>query len=221
MDKTGHAATTAKRDAPAMTGSTTELATPSAADLAPRLAAICGDSHVSVGSNIDPRYQRDWLGRADSHPAIVVRPGDTATVAAVMALCAETRTAVIPFGGNSGLAGGTMAADGQDIVLLSLERMNRIREMNVPGRVMVAEAGCIIEHLHHAAEAQGLMFPLVFGAKGTAQIGGALSTNAGGLNVVRSDDNSCAVVATAAVEAWLDIDPNDWVLSDASAESRA
>ncbi len=185
MDKTGHAATTAKRDAPAMTGSTTELATPSAADLAPRLAAICGDSHVSVGSNIDPRYQRDWLGRADSHPAIVVRPGDTAAVAAVMALCAETRTAVIPFGGNSGLAGGTMAADGQDIVLLSLERMNRIREMNVPGRVMVAEAGCIIEHLHHAAEAQGLMFPLVFGAKGTAQIGGALSTNAGGLNVVR------------------------------------
>ena len=141
MDKTGHAATTAKRDAPAMTGSTTELATPSAADLAPRLAAICGDSHVSVGSDIDPRYQRDWLGRADSHPAIVVRPGDTAAVAAVMALCAETRTAVIPFGGNSGLAGGTMAADGQDIVLLSLERMNRIREMNVPGRVMVAEAG--------------------------------------------------------------------------------
>ena len=69
--------------------------------------------------------------------------------------------------------------------MLSLERMNKVRKIDAPGRYMVAEAGCIIESLHHAAAAEGLMFPLVFGAKGTAQIGGALGTNAGGLNVVR------------------------------------
>ena len=149
------------------------------------LAAICGSAHVLGGNDIDARYLRDWLGKAESHPALVVRPPDTAAVAAVMRLCAETKTPVIPFGGNSGLAGGTVAAAGQNIVLLSLERMKRVREMNAAGRFMVAEAGCIIEQLHAVAASESLMFPLVFGAKGTAQIGGALSTNAGGLNVVR------------------------------------
>ena len=149
------------------------------------LAAICGSAHVLGGDDIDARYLRDWLGKAESHPALVVRPPDTAAVAAVMQLCAETKTPVIPFGGNSGLAGGTVAAAGQNIVLLSLERMNRVREMNAAGRFMVAEAGCIIEQLHAVAASESLLFPLVFGAKGTAQIGGALSTNAGGLNVVR------------------------------------
>ena len=154
-------------------------------DLAGRIAAICGDANVQAGTGIDPRYQRDWLGTKQSSPAIVVRPADTAEVAAVMKLCAETRTPVIPFGGNSGLSGGTVARADDQVVLLSLERMNRIRKMDAPGRYMVAEAGCIIENLHKAAGDEGLMFPLVFGAKGTAQIGGALGTNAGGLNVVR------------------------------------
>ena len=153
--------------------------------LVTRLVAICGDAHVLSGDAIAAHYRRDWLGKAESHPALVVRPANTPEVAAVMKLCAETKTPVIPFGGNSGLAGGTIAAAGQNIVLLSLERMNQIREVNSAGRFMVAEAGCIIENLHTAAAAESLMFPLVFGAKGTAQIGGALSTNAGGLNVVR------------------------------------
>ena len=87
------------------------------------LAAICGSAHVLGGDDIDARYLRDWLGKAESHPALVVRPPDTAAVAAVMQLCAETKTPVIPFGGNSGLAGGTVAAAGQNIVLLSLERL--------------------------------------------------------------------------------------------------
>ena len=124
MDKTGQAGPAGNSDSPEMTGSS--------ADLAPRLATICGDAHISAGSDIDPRYRRDWLGLAESHPAIVVRPANTAEVAAVMTLCAETRTAVVPFGGNSGLAGGTIAEKEQDIVLLSLERMNRIRETCCP-----------------------------------------------------------------------------------------
>ena len=89
MDKTGQAGPAGNSDSPEMTGSS--------ADLAPRLATICGDAHISAGSDIDPRYRRDWLGLAESHPAIVVRPANTAEVAAVMTLCAETRTAVVPL----------------------------------------------------------------------------------------------------------------------------
>ena len=154
-------------------------------NLASRFAAICGEAHVEAGDGIGPRYQSDWLGKAVSEPAIVVRPASTEEVAGVMKICAETRTPVIPFGGNSGLASGTIARAEDQVVMLSLERMNKVRKIDAPGRYMVAEAGCIIESLHHAAAAEGLMFPLVFGAKGTAQIGGALGTNAGGLNVVR------------------------------------
>ena len=154
-------------------------------DLASQFAAICGAAHVQRGDTIDSRYQSDWLGTKESAPAIVVRPGETAEVAAVMKLCAETRTPVIPFGGNSGLSGGTVARAEDQVVLLSLERMNRVRRIDRAGMYMVAEAGCIIQNLHQAVEAEGLMFPLVFGAKGTAQIGGALGTNAGGLNVIR------------------------------------
>jgi FAD/FMN-containing dehydrogenase len=106
-------------------------------------------------------------------------------VAAIMKLCAATKTPVIPLGGNSGLTGATIAAKGSDVLLLSMERMNNVREVDADGRVMIAEAGCILENLHKVADQAGLMFPLVFGAKGTAQIGGALGTNAGGLNVIR------------------------------------
>ena len=139
-------------------------------DLASRFAAICGEAHVEAGDGIGPRYQSDWLGKAVSEPAIVVRPASTEEVAGVMKICAETRTPVIPFGGNSGLSGGTVARAEDQVVLLSLERMNRVRRIDRAGMYLVAEAGCIIQNVHQAVEAEGLMFPLVFGATGTAQI---------------------------------------------------
>jgi len=174
-------------------------------DLAGRFAAICGEAHVESGDGIQPRYQSDWLGTAASAPAIVVRPGNTEEVAAVMKVCAATRTPVIPLGGNSGLARGTVARAEDQILLLSLERMNRVRHMDVAGRYMVAEAGCIVESLHRAAEAAGLMFPLVFGAKGTAHIGGALGTNAGGLNVVRYGNTRALCMGLEVVTAAGDV----------------
>ncbi|ADE39626.1 FAD-binding oxidoreductase [Candidatus Puniceispirillum marinum] len=147
--------------------------------------AICGDAHVETGNDIDPKYQRDWLDKYPSSPFIVVRPDSTEKVAALMKLCTATKTAVIPLGGNSGLTGATQAHPDQKAVIMSLERMNMIRDVNGDGRYMIAESGCIVENLHKAADQAGWMFPLVFGAKGTAHIGGALGTNAGGLNVVR------------------------------------
>jgi FAD/FMN-containing dehydrogenase len=150
-----------------------------------QLVEICGEKHVQTGADIEPRYKRDWLGIYESYPLFVVRPDSTQSVAAIMKLCAATKTPVIPLGGNSGLTGATIAAKGSDVLLLSMERMNNVREVDADGRVMIAEAGCILENLHKVADQAGLMFPLVFGAKGTAQIGGALGTNAGGLNVIR------------------------------------
>ena len=146
---------------------------------------ICGDAHVETGSDIDPKYQRDWLNKYPSDPFMVVRPDSTEKVAALMKICAATKTAVIPLGGNSGLTGATQAHPDQKALIMSLERMNTIREVNGDGRYIIAESGCIVENLHKAADQAGLMFPLVFGAKGTAHIGGALGTNAGGLNVIR------------------------------------
>lgn len=150
-----------------------------------KFRAICGDAHVEAGNDINPKYKRDWLDKYPSDPFMVLRPDSTAKVADLMKICAATKTIVIPLGGNSGLTGATQAQSDQKAVIISLERMNMIREVNGDGRYMIAESGCIIENLHKAADQAGWMFPLVFGAKGTAHIGGALGTNAGGLNVVR------------------------------------
>jgi FAD/FMN-containing dehydrogenase len=112
----------------------------------------------------------------------VVRPGSTAEVAACVRLAAAAGVAVVPVGGNTGLVGGTMTTGG---LMISLERMNRIRELRGAARLVVAEAGVVLQRLHEAAEAEGLYFPLWFGARGSAMLGGALSTNAGGSNVLR------------------------------------
>ena len=130
-----------------------------------RLIEICGKAHVLTGDAIEPRYRRDWLGLCESHPLYVVRPDSTRAVAAIMKACAATKTPIIPLGGNSGLTGATIAGEAEGILLMSLERMNNVRTIDTDGQVMIAEAGCVIENLHKAADQAGLMFPLVFGAK--------------------------------------------------------
>lgn len=146
-----------------------------------RLAEVVGPAQVLTGADCAP-YSRDWMGWLTWTPLAVVRPGSTAEVAAVVRLASAEGVPVVPFGGRTGLTGAT-AAEGQ--LVLSVERLNRIREVRAPARVAVAEAGVIVERLQDAAEREGLYFPLLFGARGSAMIGGALSTNAGGSNVLR------------------------------------
>lgn len=146
-----------------------------------RLAAICGPAHVLTGPATD-RWSRDWTGMYSGRPLAVVRPASTAEVAAVMALAHETGTPVVPVSGLTGLTGGAHAP-GQ--LMLSLDRLNRIRAIRPEGRVAVVEAGVVVARIHEAAAEHGLVFPLLFGARGSAMIGGALSTNAGGSNVLR------------------------------------
>ncbi len=124
----------------------------------------------------------DWTGKFTADPVAVVRPGDTAQVAACLRVAAAHGVAVVPVSGRTGLVGGAMTVGG---LMISVERMNAIREIRPDARIAVVEAGVILDRLHAAAEAEGLYFPLWFGARGSAMIGGVLSTNAGGSNVLR------------------------------------
>ncbi|MDD8024633.1 MAG: FAD-binding oxidoreductase [Paracoccaceae bacterium] len=150
-------------------------------DLLQQVRDLLGASHVLTGADA-AAYGREWTGHYHWQPLAVVRPGSTAEVAAVLRLAHQTGTPVVPVSGNTGLNGGTVA---EGALMLSLARMTAIRDLNPAARTITAEAGVVLEALHGAAEAQGLVFPLTFGAKGSAMVGGFLSTNAGGSNVVR------------------------------------
>ncbi len=145
------------------------------------LAGVVGAPNVRTGAEA-AGHARDWMGKYAGAPLAVVRPATTAEVAACLRLAAAAGVAVVPIGGNTGLVGGTFTRGG---LMISLERMNRIRELRQDARLVVAEAGVVLDRLHAAAEAAGLYFPLWFGARGQAMLGGALSTNAGGSNVLR------------------------------------
>ena len=145
------------------------------------LTALLGPPHVITGPDL-ARYTADWTTHYTAAPLAVVRPGSTAEVAAVMRLATLYNTPVIPVAGRTGLVGGAMTTGG---LMLSVERLNRIREVRPATRIAIVEAGVILQRLHEAAEAENLYFPLWFGARGSAMIGGVLSTNAGGSNVLR------------------------------------
>ncbi len=143
------------------------------------LSDIVGPANV-LTSNLG-KYQTEWSGHYRPDPAIVVRPANTAEVAEVVKACARHQTAITPVSGLTGLVGGAMTTG----LMLSLERLNAIRDIRAETRIAIVEAGVVLQSLHDAAEAQNLYFPLWFGARGSAMIGGVLSTNAGGSNVVR------------------------------------
>ena len=145
------------------------------------LTQIVGAGNVLTGGDT-AKYGTDWMGHYSAVPMAVVRPGSTDEVSKVMAAAHSSGTPVVPISGNTGLTGGTFA-DGA--LMLSLERMNKVKEVRPAARIAVVEAGVVLDNLHAAADAEGLVFPLTFGARGSAMIGGALSTNAGGSNVVR------------------------------------
>jgi len=115
----------------------------------------------------------------------VVRPASTAEVAAVVGICAEAGLAIVPQGGNTGLVGGGVPPTDRDNIVLALGRMNRVRAVDPVNFTMTVEAGCILAHLHEAAAAVDRLFPLSLGAEGSCQIGGNISTNAGGIAVLR------------------------------------
>ncbi|OGA01702.1 MAG: hydroxyacid dehydrogenase [Betaproteobacteria bacterium RIFCSPLOWO2_02_FULL_62_17] len=152
--------------------------------LVEQIGAVVGASGVLLGADAQA-WATDWRKRYFGKALAVVRPANTGEVAQVVRLCAQTRTAIVPQGGNTGLCGGaTPDASGAQIVL-SLSRMNRVRAMDTLNNTLTVEAGCVLAAVQQAAEAAGRLFPLSLAAEGTAQIGGNLSTNAGGTAVLR------------------------------------
>jgi len=145
------------------------------------LTAALGPAHVLTGADT-ARHSRDWMGTYEGAPVAVARPGSTAEVAEVLRIAARHGVPVVPVAGNTGLTGATWTEGG---VMLSVERLNRIREVRPDARIAIVESGVVLSRLHEAAAEHGLYFPLWFGARGSAMIGGVLSTNAGGSNVLR------------------------------------
>ncbi|KPQ07991.1 MAG: FAD/FMN-containing dehydrogenase [Rhodobacteraceae bacterium HLUCCA12] len=133
----------------------------------------------------EPRHMEEPRGRFHGHAGIVACPSDTAQVATIIAAAHAARVGVVPYGGGTGLVGGQIMPDGPAPLILSLERMNRIRLVDAPGNVLVAEAGCILADVQAAAERDARLFPLSLASEGSARIGGLLATNAGGTGVLR------------------------------------
>ena len=154
-------------------------------ELNARLRAIVGAANVLDGDTDMAPFLSDWRGRYHGRARAVVRPRDTAEVAAVVAACAQAGVAMVPQGGNTGLCGGaTPLADGAAVVI-SLARLDRVRALDPDNDTLTVEAGCTLAAVQEAAQAAGRLFPLSLASEGSCLIGGNLSTNAGGVQVLR------------------------------------
>ncbi|MBI1204672.1 MAG: FAD-binding protein [Rhodopseudomonas sp.] len=147
-------------------------------ELLTRFAAIVGDKYaVSDAATLAP-HLIEGRGLYQGRTAMMLRPGSTEEVAAILKLANETRTAVVPQGGNTGLVGGQIPFDGE--IILSMTRLDKIREVDASSNTMTCEAGVVLQKAQEAASAVGRLFPLSLGSEGSCTIGGNLSTNAGG-----------------------------------------
>lgn len=148
------------------------------------LRRLLGSTHVLTEGDLSP-WEQDWRKRYRGRALAVVRPGTTSEVAAVVKACAAHRVALVPQGGNTGLVGGSVPDASGSQLLMSLGRLNRIRQLDAANLTLTVDAGCILQTVQEAAAAQGLLFPLSLAAEGSCTIGGNLASNAGGTQVLR------------------------------------
>ena len=149
------------------------------------LRPLLGDKGIVTDPERIAPWEIDWRRRFSGHAPAILAPADTAQVQAVLRAAAEHRVPLVPQGGNSSMVGGATPPGDGSALILSTRRMNRIRRIDAQAGMAIAEAGVILAALHDAAEAQGWRFPLTLGAKGNATVGGLVSTNAGGTQVLR------------------------------------
>ncbi|WP_422000218.1 FAD-binding oxidoreductase [Reyranella sp.] len=149
------------------------------------LRAVVGDKGLILDEPGKEPFVRDWRGTLVGSAAVVVRPATTEEVSGVVKLCHEHGIAIVPQGGNTGLMGGATPWPTHSGIVLSLGRMNKVIEVDPVGYAMTVEAGCILQTLQETAAAHDRFFPLSLGAQGSCLIGGNLSTNAGGVQVLR------------------------------------
>jgi len=172
---------------------------PDFAEFLAAAAALLGPRGLTADPDLLAPWLTDWRGQFTGRALAMASPESTAQVAALVRLCGEHGVAIVPQGGNSGMCGGaTPDAQGPSL-LLSLRRMDAVRRLDVEARRITCEAGMILENLHHAAEAEALRFPLSLGGKGSATVGGLISTNAGGTQVLRHGSMRALVLGIEAV----------------------
>ena len=169
------------------------------------LCGLVGAAHVLHTGDLSA-WELDWRKRWHGKALAVVRPGSTAEVAQVVQACARHGVSLVPQGGNTGLVGGGVPDASGSQVLLSLQRMNRVRAIDPANLTMTVDAGMVLQAVQQAAADAGLLFPLSLAAEGSCTIGGNLATNAGGTQVLRYGNarELCLglEVVTAAGEVW-------------------
>ena len=169
------------------------------------LRAAVGAEQVRTEGDLTA-WELDWRKRFRGRALAVVRPADTAQVAAVVQACVAHRVGLVTQGGNTGLVGGSVPDASGSQVLLSLARLNRIRAIDPANLTMTVDAGCVLQAVQEAAAARGLLFPLSLAAEGSCTLGGNLATNAGGTQVLRYGNarELCLglEVVTAGGEVW-------------------
>ncbi|MDD9909366.1 MAG: FAD-binding oxidoreductase [Ahrensia sp.] len=170
-------------------------------DPAQRFAAIVGSSHALTKADQMAAYISDTRGRYQGSARMVLRPGSVEEVSAILHLASETGTPIIPQGGNTGLvAGGLPLREGEGReIIVSLSRMNRILEVDTDTNTMTVEAGAVLQTIQQAADEANRLYPLSLGAQGSCQIGGTISTNAGGTGVLAYGNTRDLVMGLEAV----------------------
>lgn len=149
-----------------------------------RMAGVVGSKNIVTDADAMVPYLKEWRDLFRGKAQGIVRPGSTAEVAELVKLAAETGTTLVPQGGNTGLVGGQIPiAEGREVIL-SLQRLDKIRTVDTDGDTMIVEAGVTLKRAQDAAEAAGRLFPLSLASEGSCTIGGNLSTNAGGTAVL-------------------------------------
>jgi FAD/FMN-containing dehydrogenase len=174
-------------------------------------SALLGSRGWTVDPDLMAPWLTDWRGRYTGRACGLASPADTREVAALARLCAEHRVPIVAQGGNSGMSGGATPDQTGDAVLLSLRRLNHIGDIDQSARQVTCGAGVVLQNLHEAAEQVSLRFPLTLGGKGSATIGGLISTNAGGSQVLRHGSMRAQVLGLEAVtaggEVWSSLTP--------------
>ncbi len=150
-----------------------------------RLRSIVGPNGLITDPVDMAPYLAEWRGRFKGNSPAVVRPASTEEVAAVVKACAETGQPIVPQGGNTSLVGGSIPYERGEEIVLNLSRMNRIRDLDPLNYTMTAEAGVVLKTAQEAAKDKDRLLPMSLGAEGTCQIGGLVSSNAGGMSVLR------------------------------------
>ena len=171
-----------------------------------RLKAIVGPAGFSVDPDELAPHLVEWRNRFTGKTPLLLKPANVAEVAAIVCVCAEAEVGIVPQGGNTGLVGGQIPRPEGSDLLLSLQRMTKIRRVDPIDNTMLVEAGCTLAVAQEAAAAVGRLLPLSLAAEGSSQVGGNLSTNAGGIHVLRYGNARDAVlgieVVTADGEIW-------------------